>query len=244
VRLNLYSLPGVPRKEAGLQHVSSYRDIGDLWGQSLDGLIVTGAEPRTKNLEDEPFWADMAQLLDWAAQNTVSAVWSCLAAHAAVLHLDGIHRCRLSQKRFGVFECVHVGKHFLTAGALGRLQVPHSRWNDLREDELKAAAYDILTRIGDGGVDTFAKQGKSLFVFIQGHPEYEADTLLREYRRDVRRFLMGESEVLPSLPNGYSDCLGPIANTWRSDAVRLYRNWLSYLAEQKGHALQPLAICA
>jgi homoserine O-succinyltransferase len=244
VGLTLYSLPGVPRKNLGQQHVSSYRDIRDLWGRSLDGLIVTGAEPRTKNLEDEPFWPDMVQLLDWAAQNTVSAIWSCLAAHAAVLHLDGIHRCRFSEKRSGIFECVQVGKHFLTAGALERLQFPHSRWNDLRENELKAAGYDILTRIRDGGVDAFTKQGKSLFVFLQGHPEYEADTLLREYRRDVRRFLLGESEVLPSLPNGYSDCLGPVANTWRSGAVRLYRNWLSYLAEQKGHALQPLAICA
>src|SRR5690348_13578181 len=102
VRLNFYSLPGVPRKEAGRQHVSSYRDIGELWDQSLDGLIVTGAEPRTKNLQDEPFWGDLTQLLDWAAQNTASAVWSCLAAHAAVLHLDGIQRCRRSEKRFGV----------------------------------------------------------------------------------------------------------------------------------------------
>lgn len=244
VRLNLYSLPGVPRKEAGRQHVSSYREISDLWGQSLDGIIVTGAEPRTKSLEDEPFWGDMTQLLDWAEQNTASAVWSCLAAHAGVLHLDGIQRCRRSEKRFGVFDCMEMDKHFLTAGGLGRRQVPHSRWNDLREEDLRAAGYHILTLIEGGGVDAFVKQGKSLFVFLQGHPEYDTDTLLREYRRDVRRFLTGESEILPSLPNGYADCLEAVENTWHSTAVRLYRNWLSYLAEQKGHALQPLPICA
>jgi homoserine O-succinyltransferase len=244
VRLTLYTLPMVRPRDRSGRHLSSYRDIGDLWGRSLDGLIVTGTEPLAANLRDEPYWADMARLLDWAEQNTISAVWSCLAAHAAVLHLDRIHRCRLSKKRFGIFKCVRVGEHFLNAGALERLDVPHSRWNDLCEDELKAAGYEILTRIDEAGVDAFVKQGKSLFVFLQGHPEYDADTLLREYRRDVKRFLRRESAVPPSLPNGYADSLEAIPNTWRSDAVRLYGNWLSYLAQQKGYALQPLSIRA
>jgi homoserine O-succinyltransferase/O-acetyltransferase len=244
VRLTFYTLPMVPRTDLGLRYLSSYRDMGDLWGRSLDGLIVTGAEPRAKNLKDEPYWADLARLLDWAAQNTISAVWSCLAAHAAVLHLDGIHRCRLSKKRFGIFECVQVGEHFLNAGPQERLAIPHSRWNDLREDELKAAGYETLTRGVDAGVDAFLKQGKSLFVFLQGHPEYDAETLLLEYRRDAKRFLRGETEVAPSLPKGYSDSLRAIPNTWHSHALRFYRNWLSYLAAQKGRALQPLAIGA
>jgi homoserine O-succinyltransferase/O-acetyltransferase len=243
VRLTVYTLPMVRPKDRSGRH-SSYHDIGDLWGRSLDGLIVTGTEPLAANLQEEPYWADMARLLDWAAQNTISTIWSCLAAHAAVLHLDKIHRRRLSKKRFGIFKCVRVGGHFLNAGALERLDVPHSRWNDLCEDELKAAGYEILTRMDQAGVDAFVKQGKSLFVFLQGHPEYEADTLLLEYRRDVKRFLKREGAVPPSLPNGYSDSLEAIPNTWRSDAVRLYGNWLSYLAQQKGYALQPLAIRA
>jgi homoserine O-succinyltransferase len=51
----------------------------------------------------------------------------------------------------------------------------------------------------------FAREGSSLFVFFQGHPEYEAGTLLREYRRDVRRFLRDERETYPSVPRGYFD---------------------------------------
>src|SRR5438477_4202129 len=194
VRLARYALPGIPRTSVGRGQMSSYGSIDELWGSSPDGLIVTGTEPRAANLKDEPYWAELARLLDWAAQNTTSAVWSCLAAHAAVLHMDGIRRCRLSQKRFGIFECLRVGGHFLTAGAPERLRIPHSRWNDLRENELKAAGYDILRRCEDGEVDTFVKQGKSLFVFFQGHPEYDANTLLLEYRRDVKRFLRHETE--------------------------------------------------
>jgi homoserine O-succinyltransferase len=240
VRLERFALPGVPRTDPGRHHLSSYSGIDSLWGRSLDGLIVTGTEPRAPHLEDEPYWEHLTRLLGWAAQNTTAAIWSCLAAHAAVLHLDGIRRCRLSQKRFGVFECLHVGEHFLTAGAPARVRIPHSRWNDLREHELKAAGYEILRRFEDGGVDTFVKQRESLFVFFQGHPEYEVGTLLREYRRDVKRFLRRESEVYPQMPHGHSDPSGVVTNTWRSDAVRFYRNWLSYMAERKGRRLQLL----
>jgi len=43
-----------------------------------------------------------------------------------------------------------------------------------------------------------------LFVLCQGHPEYGTLSLLREYRRDVRRFLFGRGSVpYPRLPEGY-----------------------------------------
>src|SRR5882672_12961478 len=86
-RVTLFALPGVPRTDLGRHHLSSYGRIGELWERSLDGLIVTGTEPRAANLQDEPYWADLARLVEWAMQNSSSAIWSCLAAHAAVLHL-------------------------------------------------------------------------------------------------------------------------------------------------------------
>ncbi len=61
----------------------------------------------------------------------------------------------------------------------------------------------MLTRAGDAGVDTFVKQQKKLFVFFQGHPEYESDTLLREYRRDVGRYFKGETARYPLMPRSY-----------------------------------------
>ncbi|HEV2207684.1 MAG TPA: homoserine O-succinyltransferase [Verrucomicrobiae bacterium] len=244
VLLELYTLPLVPRGELGRQHLSCYHKLEDLWRHPLDGIIVTGTEPRARELEYEPYWGHMARLVDWAAQNTTSAIWSCLAAHAAVLHLDGIRRCRRAQKRFGIFNCVQVRKHFLNAGRGEEIAVPHSRWNGLSADELKDAGYEILTQIGDEDVDSFVRQNKSLHLFLQGHPEYETDTLLREYRRDLKRFLRGESEVLQTLPKGYSNPLGGVVNTWHADAVRLYRNWLCYLAEHKSEAVSPAAVHA
>jgi homoserine O-succinyltransferase len=93
------------------------------------------------------------------------------------------------------------------------------------------------------------QMARSLFVFIQTHPEYDHDTLLREYRRDVTRFHAGQQTDCPRLPRNYFDRqttaeleTSPVAdaslkmlqqaapdNGWRPMAVQLYRNWLHYL---------------
>jgi homoserine O-succinyltransferase len=268
VRLSLFVLPGVPPSNGGLLHNNNYySNIKSLLNTHLDGIIVTGAEPLTPALRDEPYWESLTTLLEWAEHNTNASIWSCLAAHAAVLQLDGIERRALREKRFGLFECAKVSANplatILTAGVPERLQVPHSRWNDIPGDSLDACGYHVLTRSEDAGIDAFVKQRKSLFVFFQGHLEYDADSLLLEYRRDVRRFLRGERDSYPSLPQNCIDensarllsalreralsdrdeellvdlpaalLAARVRNTWRPTAVRVYRNWLRYLSEQK-----------
>jgi homoserine O-succinyltransferase/O-acetyltransferase len=269
VRLTLYALPDVPRTDAGQRRVSSfYADIRDLWDSELDGLIVTGTEPRTPNIVDEPYWGSLTRLLEWAEHHAHSSVWSCLAAHAALLHVDGIRRRTLAEKRCGVFDCARVSDHPLTGTVPARLPMPHSRWNDIAEDALIACGYRVLTRSVEAGVDAFVKQRKSLFVFFQGHPEYEKDTLLLEYRRDIGRFLKRQTASYPLMPKGCfeKDTVGaltafreralldrreavlsefptiPVAsklrNTWRAAGISVYRNWLQYLRAQKDQRLK------
>jgi len=269
VRLSLYALPDVPRGDSGRRHVSRfYSGIENLWDRRLDGLIVTGTEPRTPNLMDEPYWGSLTRVFEWAQHSTHSTVLSCLGAHAALLHLDGIGRRRLSEKCFGLFDCTRVSNHPLTAGTPSRFPMPQSRWNDIPENELTASGYQILTRAEDAGVDMFVKRDKSLFVFCQGHPEYSANTLLLEYRRDIRRYLRRERDTYPSMPEGYFDestadrltalreeasfdrreelladfpaarVERRLANTWRSAAASIYGNWLMYLCAQKERQLR------
>ena len=204
VRLRFTTLDGIARGPAARDHLAArYEPLGEVLRQGLDALIVTGCEPRADRLPQEPYWDELARLIDWAERNTLAAIWSCLAAHAAVLHLDGIERRRLPEKRFGLFECVRAAEHPILEGTSAGLRVPHSRWNDLREGDLKAHGYQVLTRSLEAGVDTFAKRWGSDFLFFQGHPEYEPDTLFREYRRDLGRFARGERPDPPRLPTGY-----------------------------------------
>jgi homoserine O-succinyltransferase/O-acetyltransferase len=264
IRLSFHALPDVPRNELGARHVRNfYSSVENLWGTKLDGLIVTGREPLTPNLRDEPYWENFTEVLEWAKENTYSTVWSCLAAHAALLHMDGIGRIKSNYKHCGVFECDRLSDHPLMTDTPSCFKLPHSRWNGIPEDALTNCGYSVLTRAADAGVDTFVKQHKSFFVFFQGHPEYESNTLLLEYRRDVGRFFRGETNTYPSMPRGYfdqktvnaltalqneamsrsredlpekvSNALGEsrIENTWHSTAACIYRNWLEYICTQK-----------
>ncbi|MGC1776933.1 MAG: homoserine O-succinyltransferase [Xanthobacteraceae bacterium] len=264
VLLKLFAMPDLPRgDEARRMLAERYRDISALWNTPLDGLIVTGTEPRANNLSDEPYWDSLSKVVDWARENTFSTIWSCLAAHAAVLHADGIERRALNEKRCGIFDCRLVADHPLTEHFPEPLWVPHSRYNDLPEQALLASGYKILTRSQSAGVDTFAKQDGSFFLFFQGHPEYEADSLLREYRRDVGRFLNCEREHYPVLPIGYFSPEGAaaaetfraqaladpraeltaefptaaletsLACPWRPAALGVYEKWCAFLSARK-----------
>lgn len=263
VTLRLYTLTEVPRSELARAAMQDrYAGIDRLEAIGADALIVTGAEPKTDDLRDEPYWRELTELFDWAQRATHSTLFSCLAAHAAALHLDGIKRRRLPAKATGVFDADLLTTSPLTRGMGRPVRTPHSRYNALPLDALAAHGYQILTHSAVAGVDICVRPDKSLLVFLQGHPEYDADSLLREYRRDVGRVMRGERSLLPR-PCGYFDAATEAAldaafdaalrsgqadhmrrcdeiaaafrpsAPWRAQAVRLYRNWLTLVATAK-----------
>jgi homoserine O-succinyltransferase len=182
-----------------------YTDLAEIDRLKIDGLIVTGAEPNATTLPQETFWRELTDIVDWAKNNTRSTIWSCLAAHAAVLHLDGIERQRIETKYSGVYDCVGVSPHWLINGLPSPFKVSHSRLNEVRADDLTAKGYQLLSRTPRGGIDSFAKDFGSQFIFFQGHPEYEELSLEREYLRDISRFLAGERDSYPGIPASYFD---------------------------------------
>src|SRR3569832_1776263 len=62
-----------------------------------------------------------------------------------------------------------------------------------------------MTRSRNDGVDDIVKQFASRFVFFQGHPEYDALSLQREYLCVVGRYLTRERETYPAVPVSYFD---------------------------------------
>jgi homoserine O-succinyltransferase len=260
IHLHCFSLPSVTRSPQTSQLMEGrYADIADLGRMHIDGLIVTGAEPIAATLPDEPFWKDLTSIIDWAETHTRSAIWSCLAAHAAVLHLDGIERQRLDVKCSGIYDCAKVNDGWLMQGITSPLKVAHSRINALDKGDLTARGYQLLTESPQAGVDIFAKRLRSHFVFFQGHPEYDALSLQREYLRDITRYLSRQREIYPAFPAGYFDAeterklvtyqkraiterTMPLSVEFphlvlRNDlsvgvaAAALFKNWLEYLSD-------------
>ena len=89
-----------------------------------------------------------------AGARAFGSVVVSLAAHAAVLALDGIERVRSQHKHFGIFTCEQAAPHALLSGAPASLRIPHSRWNGVPAGQLAAKGYQVLMRTSDGGVDT------------------------------------------------------------------------------------------
>lgn len=264
VVLRVFSIDSIPRSDAGRQYARDHSEpVEHLWSADLDGLIVTGTEPRAAELTDEPYWPALVRLVDWSVEHAVPSIWSCLAAHAAVHHLDGIRRITRPVKLSGVFECIKTADHPLISNGPACWHTPHSRCNDLPEQDLMSHGYQILVRSPVAGADLFIKQLSAPFLFMQGHPEYEADVLLREYRRDVSRFLAGISAEYPEMPSGYFGEAATAAllafrakalqrrektliaefpmalaqrnllGSWQAAASHLYANWVSYLARRR-----------
>jgi homoserine O-succinyltransferase/O-acetyltransferase len=264
VRLRFSSLPELTRGAAARARIdSSYWALDELLSERPDALIVTGTEPRTPALEEEPYWEQLVQLIEWAETHTASTIWSCLAAHAVAQALHGVRRRRLVEKRFGVFEHRIRAEHSLLEGLRAPVLTPHSRWNELPVDTLESVGFTVLSFSEETGADLFVSRRRSLLVCFQGHPEYEPATLLKEYRRDVGRYLRGEQPAWPNLPHGYfsPEALQLIADfrqrvgsardqellsefpmaalaagleaPWRPGAAAIYRNWLKYVTVAK-----------
>jgi homoserine O-succinyltransferase len=263
IELRLFALDGIERGARALELMHGrYESAEALPHAGLDALIVTGNEPRAAELDAEPYWPALAEVIDWAHEAGIGSLWSCLAAHAAVLRLDDVRRRPLPAKLSGVFHVAATGDDPLLAEAPLRMMTPHSRQNGLDERELARSGYRVLTRSSAAGVDAFARRGAGLALYLQGHPEYDADTLMREYLRDVGRFLRRERPHHPATPADYFDAaterrLERLAahalrrpapdmlahyvealahaapiRTWRASAIQLYRNWLAEAAQQ------------
>jgi homoserine O-succinyltransferase len=272
VRLRLFSLGSIARDEETRARMAGfYDDAAFLQAANIDALIVTGAQPVKADLREEAYWEELSQLISWAETGTISTLFSCLAAHAAVLHLDGIERRPMPVKLSGLYESYRAEDDPLFFNTATRVTIPHSRRNDIAESDLTAKGYRVLARMDcnyGSQVDIFTRElpGVSRFVFMQGHPEYDPGTLGREYLRDMARFLAGEGER-PRIPENYFDratedrfatieaagsaslqryqnvMLGALPRQiWRPNTVRLMGNWLTLVAAAKARRTASKAV--
>jgi homoserine O-succinyltransferase/O-acetyltransferase len=205
LRVKFFTCPNIVRETVPCTSIGhAYADIASLFESHVDALVVTGMEPTTRRLPNEPVWQPLTRLIDWADRKGIPSIWSCLAAHAAVLWLDGIERTPHPAKVSDILRCELITRtHPLMRGLPPEWWTPHSRYYGLPETALAAGGYHVLSRTVGAGADVFVRNARSSFVFLQGHPEYEQDSLLREYRRDLRRYFCGKREDYPTAPISY-----------------------------------------
>jgi homoserine O-succinyltransferase len=208
-----------------------YRTFESVKNTKYDGLIITGAPVENIPFEDVDYWKEMTAIMDWSETHVFSTLHICWGSQAALYHKYGIDKHRLDDKVFGIFEHrVLNPRHKLVRGFDDSFNAPHSRHTTIHKEDIKRIPeLEILAESDEAGVFIVAsKDGRS--IYVSGHAEYDADTLSREYMRDVNKGLKIE---MPKnyYPGNDPSRMPPVS--WRAHANLLFVNWLNYFVYQE-----------
>ena len=202
-----FTLDEIPRTPAAREHIARhYEPFERIDALGLDALIVSGANVTQPDLSAEIFWEPLERVIDWADERVTSTLCSCLATHAVMLARHGVRRRRLAEKCWGVFEHeVTRRDHPLVADVNTRMAVPQSRFNAIDRAAFEGAGLHVLVESEESGVQLAVSPDGFRTVFMQGHPEYDGISLMKEYKRDIGLWIDGRHELYPPFPRHYFD---------------------------------------
>ncbi len=208
---NLFVIPFAVRAdyraEIANEHIEHfYSTFSSLRDTGLDALIITGANPVAEDITTESFWEPMIEVIEWGRTNAESVLCSCLATHAVMHHYHETPRAELPVRQWGVYPHeILVRDHPLLEGVEAPVQAPHSHRYAVSREAMERSGVTVLADSAEAGVHLAVDNCGSNFVFFQGHPEYDAISLLKEYKREVQRFLAGARQTYPLFPEHYFD---------------------------------------
>jgi len=217
-----FTLPELKRGAEAQAHIDRfYQKVDEIKREGLDALIITGANVAGNELSQQPFWQPLMEVIDWAYENVTSTLCSCLTTHAVMEFRYGQKRRPLGFKRWGVYPHRVVDrKHPLVAGGNTRFDVPHSRFNQIDREQFEQAGCRVLVESKEAGVHLAVSEDLFRLVFFQGHPEYDANSLLKEYKREVMLFAKDQRpDYPPFVENYFSEQCEAILDEYREDLI-------------------------
>tara|TARA_B100001989_G_C24549077_1_gene472969 strand:- start:599 stop:1609 length:1011 start_codon:yes stop_codon:yes gene_type:complete len=236
-----FTLPELERSAETKAYIDEYYEpFEQLQEEGLDALIVTGANVSNPALEENDFWKPLIKVFDWAWDNVTSTMCSCLATHAVMQFKYNQKRSALPDgKLWGVYRHrVADRTHPLVRNMNTVFDVPQSRFNQITTEQFKEAGMKILIESKDTGTHLAVSPDGFRLICMQGHPEYDTISLMKEYQRDFKLYKEGKISSEPAMPKNYceqdilqkiesgsslEDCL---ENTWRDSARSILASWI------------------
>jgi len=232
VELQLLHMESHETKNTRIDHLNNfYKTFDDIKKQKFDGMIITGAPVETIPYEEVDYWEEFKEILNFTKTNVFSTIHLCWAAQAALYHHYKVKRYFLDKKLFGVFSHQVVEPTFrLMRGFDDEFFAPHSRHTQISEEELiKVPKLKILAKSEEAGVHMSSTENMRQ-IFIQGHGEYDKETLENEYLRDLEK---GEDIQIPKNYFVEDNPKKGITIKWRGHSNLLFSNWLNYCVYQE-----------
>ncbi len=241
VDLQLLTMDSHESTHVDRQHMDSfYKTYEEIKNQRFDGMIITGAPVETLPYEEVDYWKELAEIMDYTEHNVFSTLHICWGAQAGLYHHYGIPKYEMDEKLSGVFpHTVKEKKNELVRGFDEIFYAPHSRKTQVRkEDILKVPELKILAESDVAGPHIITTRNKRK-VFVQGHSEYDRDTLKLEYERDVKKGLH------PCVPANYfkdDDPRKRVVVRWSGHGNLFFANWLNYVYQETPFDLSKLKL--
>ena len=207
-----------------------YTTFEEVKDQKYDGMIITGAPLDYIRFEDVTYWNEACEIMEWCKTNVYSTMHMCWGAFAGLYYYFGIPKVDLKEKLSGVFEHRIVKDHVpLFRGLDDIFYAPQSRATDVKEEDIQAVDELEVMAVSDIAGVTIVKTKDDRHFFMTCHPEYDADTLAKEYYRDV------EKGLNPKLPYHYfpddDPTQAPVVR-WRSTGQIIFSNWINHYVYQ------------
>ena len=214
-----------------IHHLDSfYTTFAQIRSNHYDGMIITGAPVENLDFEAVDYWEELCQIMEWTRTHVHSTFHICWGAQAGLYYHYHIQKHTLPHKLFGIYQHQIIRKQSpLFRGFDDRFYAPHSRYTEVCPEDLTAIPELELLAVSDEAGVFGVKSADNRRFFIFAHPEYDEDTLAREYFRDVDK---GLDIAVPAHYFPHDDpSQAPIVN-WRSAGQLLYTNWLNYYVYQ------------
>ncbi|HHU18303.1 MAG: homoserine O-acetyltransferase MetA [Anaerovoracaceae bacterium] len=239
VELQLLTMDSHNSKNTDKLHLDNfYKTYEEIKNQRYDGMIITGAPVEFLPFEQVDYWKELSEIFEYTKANVFSTLHICWGAQAALYYHYGIDKYVLPEKLFGVFKHeLKDKKSELTRGFDEEFYAPHSRHTQVRkEDILKIPELKILAESDVTGPHIIATKDKRM-IFVQGHMEYDRDTLKLEYERDLKKGLK------INIPQDYfkdNDPTNRIIVKWSGHGNLFFANWLNYVYQETPYDLSNL----
>jgi len=253
IYIHPFTLPAVERDaEATAYAQEHYENIEDIKSRGLDALIITGANlPISELFDCTDKWNALKEVYDWANENVVSTISSCFASHAYMAFHHNIRPTKFDNKILGVYPFRVLDRtHPLIRGMNTKMDICNSRYHNIPKKDYTDVGMSPLIEGKDIGVDFILSPDGLRNICIQGHPEYDLVSLLKEHRRDIL-LAKDNGQELPDAPVHYlpaeaqelvkkylsgkihdfpeKEIEALIDNTWTDSARSFMANWIGHV---------------
>ncbi len=239
VNLQLLTMESHESKHTDKKHLDTfYKTYEEIKNQRFDGMIITGAPVEFLDFEEVDYWDELSEIMEYTKSNVFSTLHICWGAQAGLYYHYGINKYLLPKKLFGVFQHHTINKKSeITRGFDDEFYVPHSRYTQIKkEDILEVTDLNILAESEVAGLHIVATEDNRN-IFVQGHVEYDRETLKLEYKRDLNK------DFNVQIPQNYFKDDNPeneIIIKWSGHGNLFFANWLNFVYQETPYDLNKL----